>query len=108
MRIRFQADADLNHTILLATVRREPAIDFQSAFAAGLAHRRDREVLGIAAREGPLLVTHDQKTMPQHFAEFVALETSPGAAGGSPTSCSRHGGGGFGADLVCHGGGGMD
>jgi len=42
MKIRFQADADLNQIILLATVRREPSIDFQTAEAAGLAHRRDR------------------------------------------------------------------
>ena len=47
MRIRFQADADLNQVILLATLRREPTIDFQTAAAAGLAHRRDREVLAI-------------------------------------------------------------
>lgn len=29
MKIRFQADADLNQIIVLATVRREPSIDFQ-------------------------------------------------------------------------------
>ena len=77
MRIRFQADADFNQVILLATVRREPAIDFQTAAAAGLAHRRDREVLAIAARDG-LVVTHDQKTMPLHFAEFVTEQMSAG------------------------------
>lgn len=78
MKIRFQADADLNQIILLATVRREPAMDFQTAGAAGLAHRRDKEVLAIAAREGRVLVTHDQKTMPRHFAEFIATEPSAG------------------------------
>jgi predicted nuclease of predicted toxin-antitoxin system len=78
MKIQFQADADLNQLILLATVRREPSIDFQTAGAAGLANRRDQEVLAIAAQEGRVLVTHDQKTMPRHFAEFIATETSPG------------------------------
>lgn len=78
MKIRFQADADLNQIILLATVRREPLIDFQTAGAAGLASRTDREVLEIAARGGRLLVTHDQKTMPRHFAQFIATATSPG------------------------------
>lgn len=78
MRIRFQADADLNEIILLATVRREPSIDFQTARAAGLAHRPDQDVLAIAAREGRVLVTHDQKTMPRQFAEFITTETSPG------------------------------
>jgi len=78
MKIRFQADADLNQIILLATVRREPSIDFQTAEAADLAHRRDSDVLVMAAREGRMLVTHDQKTMPRHFAEFITTETSPG------------------------------
>lgn len=78
MKIRYQADADLNLNILLATVRREPSIDFQTAEAAGLARRRDRDVLVMAAREGRLLVTHDQKTMPRHFGEFITTETSLG------------------------------
>lgn len=78
MKVQFQADADLNQIILLATVRREPAIDFQTAGAAGLAHRPDREVLAIAARERRVLVTHDQKTMPRHFVEFITTATSPG------------------------------
>ena len=78
MKIRFQADADLNQIIVLATVRREPSIDFQTAGAAGLAARNDQEVLEVAARDGRLLVTHDQKTMPRHFAEFITRATSPG------------------------------
>ena len=56
MKIRFQADADLNQIIVLATVRREPSIDFQTAGAAGLAARNDEEVLEVAARDGRLLV----------------------------------------------------
>jgi hypothetical protein len=31
MKVRFQADADLSQIILLATIRREPVIDFQTA-----------------------------------------------------------------------------
>lgn len=78
MRIRFQADANLNQIILLAAIRREPAIDFQTAMAAGLAGPKDPDVLEMAAREGRVLVTHDQKTMPRHVAQFIAAETSPG------------------------------
>ena len=78
MRVRFQADADLNQIILLATVRQEPAIDFQTATEANLAGRNDREVLSIAAREGRVLISHDQSTMPNHFADFIAMETSSG------------------------------
>lgn len=78
MKIRFQADANLNQIILLATVRHEPAIDFQTAMAAGLASLSDKEVLAMAAREGRVLVTHDRKTMPRHFSEFITTDTSPG------------------------------
>lgn len=78
MRVRFQADADLNLIILLAVIRREPAVDFQTAAAAGLAHRQDPDVLAMAANDGRLLVTHDQKTMPDHFATFIASQSSPG------------------------------
>jgi hypothetical protein len=35
MNVRFQADADLNHVIVKAMLRREPNIDFQTAHTAG-------------------------------------------------------------------------
>ncbi len=78
MKVRFQADADLNYAIVSATLRREPTIDFRSATSAGLACRDDTKVLAIAAQEGRVLVSHDSRTMPSHFAEFIARNTSPG------------------------------
>lgn len=63
MRVRFQADADLNLAILLGLQRREPSIDFQTAVVADLANRHDLEVLEIAAAEGRLLVTHGARSM---------------------------------------------
>jgi len=78
MKIRYQADADLNEIILLAAVRREPAIEFQTATAAGLFRLEDPVVLALASREGRVLVTHDQRTMPRHFADFIVDNTSPG------------------------------
>ena len=78
MTVRFQADADLNQIILLATIRREPAIDFQTALAAGLEGLNDEQVLTRSAVDGRILVSHDQKTMPRHFANFIAGATSPG------------------------------
>src|SRR5690348_574031 len=78
MRIRFQADADLNQVIVSAVVRRVPAIDFRTATSAGLAGLKDPGVLAVAARDGRVLVTHDQATMPRHFAEFVRSQHSPG------------------------------
>jgi len=50
MRIRFQADADLNQIIVSAVLRRLPEADFRSARDAGLAGLHDLDVLAIAAR----------------------------------------------------------
>lgn len=78
MTVRFQADVNLNQVILLAVQRREPTLDFQTAVAAGLAGLNDPEVLAIAAGDGRVLVTHDRKTMPRHFFDFITSETSAG------------------------------
>ena len=78
MRPRFQADADLNEIIVLAKVRQEPAVDFQTATSGNLRGLPDPQVLTLAASLGRVLVTHDFKTMPRHFADFVATSPSPG------------------------------
>ena len=78
MKIRFQADADFNQNILRAVRRRNPAIDFQTAGDAELSGVEDEEVLRKAARENRLLVSHDRRTMPFHFARFIATQTSTG------------------------------
>jgi Domain of unknown function (DUF5615) len=77
-KIRFQADADFNQKIVKAVLRREPFVDFQSAKSADLEGVQDPEVLLLAAQQGRLLVSHDRTTMPQHFADFVATQTSAG------------------------------
>ncbi len=79
MTIRFQADNDLDHRIVIATRRLEPAIDFQPASALGL-HLRvpDDQVLALAAGQGRILVSHDRRTMPKHFAQVIITHSSPG------------------------------
>ncbi len=42
MKVRFQADADLNQIIVSATVRRVIDVDFRTASAAGLAGLSDQ------------------------------------------------------------------
>lgn len=59
-------------------MRRVPAIDFRTATGAGLAGLQDADVLALAARDGRILVSHDQTTMPRHFSEFVHSSHSPG------------------------------
>lgn len=76
--IRFQADADLRQAIVTGTTRRQPSIDFQSANEAGLEGIKDPEVLAIAAQDGRVLVTHDRKTMPIEFGQFITSQTSSG------------------------------
>lgn len=78
MKIRFQADADLNQDIVVGILRREPRVDFRTADDAGLRGLNDPQALALAARDGRILVTHDRKTMPAHFAEFIRTNTSPG------------------------------
>ncbi len=67
--IRFQADADLDHDIVVAVRRRESAVDFASAEEGGLIGLADPEVLEVAARQGRILITHDRRTMPGHFRD---------------------------------------
>jgi hypothetical protein len=77
--IRFQADNDLNRLIVAATFRREPGIDFQTAQAAQFDYLDDETVLQRAASAGRILVTHDKRTLPKHFASFLATgNSSPG------------------------------
>lgn len=82
MKVRYQADADLDKRIARAVRRQEPSIDFQFASEArsgqGLVGLLDDKVLLVAAQDGRILVSHDRRTMPIHFAEFVANQISPG------------------------------
>ena len=78
MRVRFLADANLDQNIVAGVLRREPGADFelpQSVIPAGL---KDPEVLAIAASLDRILVTHDVRTMPRHFGDFLAFNKSPG------------------------------
>jgi hypothetical protein len=64
MTIRFQADADLNQIIVLAAIRREPSLDFQTALAGQVIGLADLDVLASSAHEGRVLVSHDHRTSP--------------------------------------------
>jgi len=68
MRVKFQADADLDGRILRGLRRAAPEIDIRTAAEAGLTGPKDPEVLRIAADSGRILVSQDRRTMPAHFA----------------------------------------
>jgi uncharacterized protein DUF5615 len=78
MKVRFLADYDFNGEILDGLLRREPSIDLKSGVEAELQGVPDPDVLETAATEGRLLITHDQRTMPFHFGQFIRRRTSPG------------------------------
>ena len=78
MRIRYQADADLNEDIVNGVRRRTPEIDFKTSTQSLLSGLDDLEVLAISAAEQRILITHDRKTMPRHFAEFIGKNICPG------------------------------
>jgi hypothetical protein len=78
VKLRFQADADLNESIVKGVLRREPTIDFKTATAARLRSLPDVDVLTNAAEEGRVLVSHDRKTMPRAFGDFIRAKPSPG------------------------------
>lgn len=77
-KMRFLADADLNRDIVTGVLRRVPEIDFKTAQDAGLDGLPDDRVLEIAALENRILVTHDRRTMPFHFAEMIQTGNSAG------------------------------
>jgi len=78
MRVRFQADADLDGRIIRGLRRIAPEIDIRSATDAGLAGLADPDVLQIAADAGRILVSQDRRTMPAHFARYTHAAPSPG------------------------------
>jgi len=78
MRPRFQADADLNYKIVLGLRRKEPAVEFIGPLDADLISLPDPDVLKVAAAAGRILVSHDRRTMPAHFARFLRSQPSPG------------------------------
>ncbi len=78
MRIKFLADENLRRAIVFGLRRREPSASFVQAYEAGVAGKDDITVLQVAAEQNRILVSHDLKTVPQHFRQFIARQASPG------------------------------
>jgi hypothetical protein len=77
--IRFQADADLRQSIVDGVRLHDPSIDFASAAEGNLEGIPDPEVLEIAASQGRILITHDKRTMAEHFRNRLEEgNSSPG------------------------------
>lgn len=64
-------DHDLNENILQGLRQRVPELDAVTARDIGMSRSPDSELLAWAAKEGRLIVTHDQRTMPGHVANRI-------------------------------------
>jgi hypothetical protein len=80
LKTRFLADANFNQKIVAGLLLREPQIDFELPQNVIPAKMEDPQVLGLGAARGRIIVTHDVRTMPDHFLNFTASQSSAGAA----------------------------
>lgn len=78
MKIRFLADANFDQKIVAGLLLREPQIDFELPQAVIPEKMGDPQVLELGAARGRIIVTHDVRTMPDHFSGFVADQSCPG------------------------------
>ena len=75
MKVKFQADNDLDRAIVRGVLRRRPSVDFRSEPLAGV---DDLTVLQVAAQQTRILVSHDISSMPAALAAYRRTGRSPG------------------------------
>jgi hypothetical protein len=75
LRVKLQADQDLDRSIVRGLLRRQSQVDFRAAPLEGI---DDLAVLGLAAADERILVSHDVSTMPTAFRQFRQSARSPG------------------------------
>jgi hypothetical protein len=78
LKVRFLADENLDQDIVAGVLRREPEVDFELPQGLIPEGMKDPDLLTLAASLGRILVTHDVRTMPRHFGEFIARNECPG------------------------------
>lgn len=70
--LRLLIDQDLDHVILRGLSLRVSVADIVTAHEVGLSDASDSDLLGWAAEQNRVLVTHDRRTMPFHAAARIA------------------------------------
>ena len=77
--LRLVADENLNNDIVRGLLRRRPSLDIVRVQDVGLAGADDPTVLGWAAQEGRVLLTHDVATITKYAYQRVRLgQAMPG------------------------------
>ncbi|HKD77311.1 MAG TPA: DUF5615 family PIN-like protein [Ktedonobacterales bacterium] len=71
-KIKLLTDENFRFPIVQGLRRFQPAIDIQTAGEVNLIGASDPVVLEAAATLGRILITHDERTMPQHFAALLS------------------------------------
>lgn len=82
-RPRFLTDENFNRPIVAGLLRVRPEMDILTIQTAGIFQAPDPQVLLYASEHQRILLSHDLRTMPQHFADFYtgqAVERSSGTA----------------------------
>jgi hypothetical protein len=79
---RFLADENFNLDIVAGLRRAKPAIDILTAPEAGILHWFDPDVLNWAAAHDRILLSHDKRTIPDHFYHFLAQLDDDGRSPG--------------------------
>jgi hypothetical protein len=78
LKIRFLADANFNQKIVAGLLLREPRIDFELPQHVIPEKMEDPQLLELGAARGRIIVSHDVRTMPDHFSDFVVDQPCPG------------------------------
>lgn len=68
---RFLADEDFRYDIVVGMRRAQPSIDVLTASEAKTLGLSDPDVLAWARAHDRILITHDKRTMPDHFYRLV-------------------------------------
>jgi hypothetical protein len=76
--LRFLADTNFDQRIVAGVLRVAPDISFELPLGIIPDRMTDPDVFALAAFMGRVIVSHDTRTMPGHFADFVAHSSSPG------------------------------
>jgi hypothetical protein len=74
---RFLADENLENAIIIGLRQKRPGMTILTAHEAGVIGLKDPELLQRAKELDLILITHDRKTMYDHFADFL-MRLSPG------------------------------
>jgi len=69
--MQFLADENLDNRILRGLLRRQPELDIVRVQDLEIAGADDDTVLAWASRAGRILLTHDQRTVPEHAYDRI-------------------------------------